>query len=110
MPTLRNPRLRFVLLALAAAATLAADTPFNYQELFHRGAILRAVDPGWPAWRYRREIVDVDPGGTRALVHTTPILSCANSSGSTFDIWLVRRDGWWWIESLKQAYSRSVDC
>jgi hypothetical protein len=41
--------------------------------MLHGGAILRTVDPSWPAWRYRREIVDVDPGGTRALVHAAPI-------------------------------------
>ena len=107
---LRKIRMRAVLTAMILAAILAADTPANYQEMLHRGAILRAVDPGWPAWRYRRGIVDVDPGGTRALVHADPILSCSNPSGSEFDIWLVRRDGWWWIESLKSRPGGVVDC
>jgi hypothetical protein len=107
MRRLLKGRLRYGLLAVILGGIYLA---LNYQELLHRGAILRAVDPAWPAWRYSREIVDVDPGGTRALVHATPILSCSNPSGSKFDIWLVRRDGWWWIESLKQAYSGSVDC
>jgi hypothetical protein len=107
---LRKIRMRSVLLATILVAILAADTPYNYQELLHRAGILRAVDPGWPAWRYSREIVDVDPGGTRALVHATPILSCSNPIGFNYDIWLVRRDGWWWLEKIEKGTYGALDC
>jgi hypothetical protein len=101
------------LLALAAILSAligVAYVALNYQEIVHGSAILRAVDPGWPAWKNTREIVAIDQDGTHAQVQIKPIVSCANPVGHYFDIWLVRRDGWWWLETVKQGSYAVADC
>jgi hypothetical protein len=95
MRRLLTGRLRYLLLAASLGGMYLA---LNYQEIVHRGAILRALDPAFPARAYAREIVDVDWGATRALAHVAP-LAC----GRSFEIELSWRDGWWWIEKLTET-------
>ncbi|HYF66292.1 MAG TPA: hypothetical protein VD886_25910 [Herpetosiphonaceae bacterium] len=88
-------RLRYVFLAAVLVGIYFA---FNYQEIVHRAAILRALDPAFPARAYERDILAVDWGGTHALVRVAPTSGCDRS----FDVELSWHDGWWWMEKLTE--------